>query len=44
MSYGQMVEDVKLSVPDKGKVSFLGRSGGGVPSEEDIIKKVKGMI
>lgn len=43
MSYGQMLEDVMLTVPDKKKVSFLGRSGGGVPSEEDIVKMAKGI-
>ena len=40
MSYGQMVEDVKLSVNGKCPVLFLGRSGGGIPTEKDIIKKV----
>ncbi len=40
MSYGQMLEDVKLTINGKAKVEFLGRSGGGIPTEEDIIKKV----
>ena len=40
MSYGQMFEDVQLIVNGRAKVDFLGRSGGGVPSEEEIIKKV----
>ncbi|MDD4894417.1 MAG: 3-methyl-2-oxobutanoate dehydrogenase subunit beta, partial [Candidatus Omnitrophica bacterium] len=44
MSYGQMLEDVKLAVNGKAKVEFLGRAGGGVPTEEDIIKKVSGMF
>lgn len=39
MSYGQMVEDVQLAVEGKVKVEFLGRSGGGIPSEEAIINK-----
>ena len=43
MSYGQMLEDVKLAVNGKACVEFLGRSGGGVPSEEEIIKKIKSM-
>ena len=38
MSYGQMLEDVQLTVNGRVKVDFLGRSGGGVPSEEEIIK------
>lgn len=40
MSYGQMLEDVQLAVNGKSPVEFLGRSGGGVPTEEEIIKKV----
>jgi 2-oxoglutarate/2-oxoacid ferredoxin oxidoreductase subunit alpha len=41
MSYGQMVEDVRLTVCGMSKVDFFGRSGGGVPSEAQIINKVK---
>ena len=44
MSYGQMVEDVRLSSGSGAKVDFLGRSGGGIPSEEEIIKKVNQII
>jgi 2-oxoglutarate ferredoxin oxidoreductase subunit alpha len=40
MSYGQMLEDVQLAVNGKMPVEFLGRAGGGIPSEEEIIKKV----
>ena len=40
MSYGQMLEDVKLTVEGRAPVEFLGRSGGGIPSEEEIIKKL----
>jgi 2-oxoglutarate ferredoxin oxidoreductase subunit alpha len=39
MSYGQMVEDVQLSVSCKVPVEFLGRAGGGIPCEAEIIKK-----
>jgi 2-oxoglutarate ferredoxin oxidoreductase subunit alpha len=38
MSYGQMLEDVRLAVDGKCPVEFLGRSGGGIPTEEEIIK------
>jgi len=41
MSYGQMLEDVKLSVGCKSKVGFLGRAGGGIPTEEEIIRHAK---
>ena len=43
MSYGQMVEDVRLSLEGSARVEFLGRSGGGVPAENDIIMKVRRM-
>ncbi|MFH1457689.1 MAG: 3-methyl-2-oxobutanoate dehydrogenase subunit VorB [Candidatus Omnitrophota bacterium] len=40
MSYGQMLEDVKLALDGRCPVGFLGRSGGGVPTEEEIISKI----
>lgn len=36
MSYGQMVEDVKLAVNGRASVGFYGRSGGGIPTEQEI--------
>jgi 2-oxoglutarate ferredoxin oxidoreductase subunit alpha len=39
MSYGQMVEDVRLALEGKARVEFFGRSGGGIPTGEGIIKK-----
>ncbi|MDD5060389.1 MAG: 3-methyl-2-oxobutanoate dehydrogenase subunit VorB [Candidatus Omnitrophica bacterium] len=44
MSAGQMVEDVRLAVNGRNPVEFLGRSGGGVPTEEEIINKVKKLL
>ncbi|MFA5063078.1 MAG: 3-methyl-2-oxobutanoate dehydrogenase subunit VorB [Candidatus Omnitrophota bacterium] len=44
MSYGQMLEDVQLAICGRAKVEFLGRAGGGVPSEEDIMRKVNEML
>ena len=44
MSYGQMLEDVKLAVGGRNKIEFLGRSGGGVPSEEAMIGKIKKLL
>ena len=41
MSYGQMLEDVKLALEGYARVEFLGRSGGGVPTEEEIVAKIK---
>lgn len=40
MSCGQMVEDVKLSIDCKREVYFYGRPGGGVPTEEEILKEI----
>ncbi|MFA5039519.1 MAG: 3-methyl-2-oxobutanoate dehydrogenase subunit VorB [Candidatus Omnitrophota bacterium] len=36
MSYGQMVEDVRLSVAGAAQVGFYGRSGGGIPTESQL--------
>ena len=44
MSYGQMLEDVKLIVNGRQKIEFFGRSGGGVPSEEEIIDKINKIL
>ena len=41
MSAGQMVDDVRLAVQDDKKISFFGRMGGGIPTEEQIKEKVK---
>lgn len=43
MSYGQMLEDVRLAVNGRAAVEFLGRAGGGIPTEEEIIKKVRSL-
>ncbi len=44
MSSGQMVEDVKLAVEGKCPVEFYGRLAGGIPSEEEIEKKLMPML
>ncbi len=44
MSYGQMLEDVKLAVCGRQRIEFLGRSGGGVPSQEEMINKIKQIL
>ena len=41
MSTGQMVEDVELAVQGKSKVHFYGRTGGMVPSPEEIVEQAK---
>ncbi len=37
MSYGQMLEDVKLSLLGKPPVFFYGRAGGGVPLQTEVL-------
>jgi len=44
MSAGQMVEDVRLAIHDKKPVYFYGRTGGMVPSQEEILEKIKEII
>ena len=41
LSCGQMVEDVKLAVAGKAPVLFYGRPGGGVPTVEQVLEKIK---
>ena len=40
MSAGQMVEDVRLAVEGRCPVHFYGRTGGGVPTSLEVIKKI----
>ncbi|MFA5099848.1 MAG: 3-methyl-2-oxobutanoate dehydrogenase subunit VorB [Candidatus Omnitrophota bacterium] len=44
MSYGQMVEDVKLALECKSPVAFFGKAGGAVPEEKEIIKHIKALL
>jgi len=44
MSMGQMIEDVRLGVNGKKPVEFFGRTGGLVPSVDEIKEKVMEMI
>jgi len=41
LSHGQMIEDVKLAVNGKCPVEFLGKAGGGVVTEQEIVEKIK---
>ena len=38
MSSGQMLEDVRLAVDGTRRVDFVGRMGGGVPTESEILR------
>jgi 2-oxoglutarate ferredoxin oxidoreductase subunit alpha len=44
MSAGQMVEDVKLSVNGKRSVYFHGRMGGMIPTQKEILDKIKEIL
>jgi 2-oxoglutarate/2-oxoacid ferredoxin oxidoreductase subunit alpha len=44
MSAGQMVEDVRLSVNGKKPVYFYGRMGGMVPTQQEILDKIKEIL
>jgi 2-oxoglutarate ferredoxin oxidoreductase subunit alpha len=44
MNMGQMVEDVRMAVFGKSEVHFYGRTAGIIPSEKEIIKKIRSLI
>lgn len=44
MSMGQMVEDVKLAVNGKKPVYFTGRTGGMVPTPNEILNKIESIM
>lgn len=44
MSYGQMVEDVKLAANGKSKVDFYGRSAGVVPTPTEVLDAVRKIV
>jgi 2-oxoglutarate ferredoxin oxidoreductase subunit alpha len=44
MSLGQMIEDVKLAVLDKGAIHFHGRPGGGIPEEKDLFEIIEHVL
>jgi 2-oxoglutarate ferredoxin oxidoreductase subunit alpha len=44
MSTGQMVEDVRLSVLGKRPVEFFGRTGGIVPTPDEVKEKVRALL
>jgi 2-oxoglutarate ferredoxin oxidoreductase subunit alpha len=41
MSAGQMVEDVRLAVEGAAPVSFFGRTGGGIPTAEEVTRELR---
>ncbi|MBN1621372.1 MAG: 3-methyl-2-oxobutanoate dehydrogenase subunit VorB [Endomicrobiales bacterium] len=43
MNLGQMVEDVRLAVEGKCPVDFLGRPGGGLINQEELLNKIRSL-
>lgn len=43
MSMGQMVDDVKLAIDCKKPVEFFGRTGGMIPTPDEVLEKIKQM-
>ncbi|MCL2069709.1 MAG: 3-methyl-2-oxobutanoate dehydrogenase subunit VorB [Treponema sp.] len=44
MSMGQLVEDVRLAVYDRSPVHFFGRSGGNIPTENEVLAEIKKIL
>ncbi|MGD0299540.1 MAG: 3-methyl-2-oxobutanoate dehydrogenase subunit VorB [Bryobacteraceae bacterium] len=44
LSTGQMIEDVRLAVEGRRPVEFYGRTGGNVPSAEDVLAVVRNIL
>jgi 2-oxoglutarate ferredoxin oxidoreductase subunit alpha len=44
MSAGQMVEDVRLGTGGKAEVSFFGRTGGGIPTEDEVLAEIRRLV
>lgn len=43
MNTGQMLEDVRLAVNGRRKVYFHGRTGGMVPTQQEILERIRGI-
>ena len=43
LSYGQLLEDVRLAVNGRIPVRLLGRAGGMIPTEEEVMAAIKKM-
>ena len=41
LNLGQMLDDVRLAVPDDIKIRFYGRPGGGLPTPSEILAQIK---
>lgn len=41
MNYGQMLDDVKIAIENSDKIEFYGRTGGGIPTQEELYQFIK---
>ena len=41
LSCGQMIDDVKIAIAGKSPVLFFGRTGGGVPTVDDVLNQIR---
>ena len=41
LNMGQMVDDVRLAVGDRADVSFFGRTGGVIPTPEEVLEQIE---
>ena len=41
MNMGQMVDDVRLAVNGRAAVDFYGRTGGVIPTPEEVLSAIK---
>ena len=44
LSTGQMIEDVRLAIEGRRPVEFYGRQGGNVPTAEEVLEFVRGVL
>ncbi|HUL52421.1 MAG TPA: 3-methyl-2-oxobutanoate dehydrogenase subunit VorB [Opitutaceae bacterium] len=44
MSMGQMLDDVKIAVAGRRPIAFYGRTGGIVPTPEEVVKQVQALL
>jgi 2-oxoglutarate ferredoxin oxidoreductase subunit alpha len=44
MSMGQMLDDVKIAVAGRRPIAFYGRTGGIVPTPEEVVKQVQELL
>jgi 2-oxoglutarate ferredoxin oxidoreductase subunit alpha len=44
MSMGQMLDDVKIAVAGRRPIAFYGRTGGVVPTPEEVVKQVQTLL